>query len=1221
MMKNYAVLLLFISAFLFSVTTKAQTTTQHHIAPSPWQYWSSANEIVITTLEPGIVNATISKSDGTQIITLALTATIPAVYRFEGVPMQTPRNNFNTLYNDRGIIVDSDAPVAVNVRNIASDDANTAGDDAGNFIKGNASLVSFGDQGKGTSFWLGYYRRDYTGLSGSAPVFSVMAIENGTQVLLNNVALVTLNAGQSYLFTAPMGSLLSTNKPVVANSGAYSDAPGSCADGVGTQIIPTQSLGKNYVIVRGNGTIGTLPVYPEQSTIIASQPNTVVQITNYTAQGVFINTTTQTIATAGGSYTFHHGDARTQYSSSFVAADKPVIIYSGSADFCEVDMSTVIPVGDCTGSNEIITHKYTAYNGNDLSAFGYIILASATEPVLFNGTDLETLTGNTRTQIGTTGYYIMNFTNSQVGNPENYHITSAAKMTVSIVQSGDGFSMSGFFSAFNSTVTTPQIASTQNCSTVITTTPGLEPYQWYLDGAPIAGAIDQDLTVANSGNYSVTGTLDCGITAQSSPLFIQVCSDLSVTKTIDNTTNTGNITFVITANNLGAFQDTNVKVTDVLPNGYTFVSATADAGTYSNTTGIWTIGTLNVNQEVILRVVASLNGVGNLTNTATIAGANLDVNQANNTATATPYWAMTFTKAAQQAVYHNQGDVVIYNLILTNTGNVTIYDINTVDANADAGSVIPSFIPALAVGQSVTLTASHTVTAADVLAGEVINQATAVGESFTDVFIRTNSDDPSTALPNDATVVAVTSQADLVTVKTDNSNIYVAGNNVVYTITVVNNGPGNAVNVTIQDALPPGITVMDWTSSLGTSGTGALSEIVPLFLNGGAVTYTVTIAVPAAYTGNLTNTAVVTSDTFDPDTTCTQCTDIDLPFIAPKADLVTVKTDNQNYYLAGSNVVYTITVTNNGPDDAANVTVQDALPQGITVMNWTNSLGTTGSGALTDTTPLLANGASIVYTVTIAVPDDYTGNLTNTAVVNSDTFDPDTTCAQCTDVDLETIIPKADLVTIKTDNKEYYVAGNNVVYTITVTNNGPDDAANVTVQDDLPQGILVMNWTSSLGTSGSGSLFETVPLLLNGESLIYTVTVAVPANFIGNLTNTAVVNSDTLDPDATCANCTDIDLPCTSPNPDCVIENYIIPKGISPYVDDKNDFFDLSKLPPIAKLEIFNRYGLSVYERSNYIKEWNGKTNSGDELPTGTYFYVIHFKEKKAETGWVYINR
>ena len=58
----------------------------------------------------------------------------------------------------------------------------------------------------------------------------------------------------------------------------------------------------------------------------------------------------------------------------------------------------------------------------------------------------------------------------------------------------------------------------------------------------------------------------------------------------------------------------------------------------------------------------------------------------------------------------------------------------------------------------------------------------------------------------------------------------------------------------------------------------------------------------------------------------------------------------------------------------------------------------------------------------------------------------------------------------------------------------------------------------------------------------------------------------------------------------------------------------------VQQLTIFNRYGLEVYSRANYVKEWFGQTDKGDELPTGTYFYVVK-TAAGSKTGWVYINR
>lgn len=81
-----------------------------------------------------------------------------------------------------------------------------------------------------------------------------------------------------------------------------------------------------------------------------------------------------------------------------------------------------------------------------------------------------------------------------------------------------------------------------------------------------------------------------------------------------------------------------------------------------------------------------------------------------------------------------------------------------------------------------------------------------------------------------------------------------------------------------------------------------------------------------------------------------------------------------------------------------------------------------------------------------------------------------------------------------------------------------------------------------------------------------------------------------------------------------------VPKGISPNGDGDNDFFDLTNLN-VQHLKIFNRYGSEVYSKSNYSNEWVGKSNSGAELPDGTYYFIVHFSGGKTNTGWVYINK
>ncbi|MFV0571921.1 MAG: gliding motility-associated C-terminal domain-containing protein [Xanthomarina gelatinilytica] len=82
----------------------------------------------------------------------------------------------------------------------------------------------------------------------------------------------------------------------------------------------------------------------------------------------------------------------------------------------------------------------------------------------------------------------------------------------------------------------------------------------------------------------------------------------------------------------------------------------------------------------------------------------------------------------------------------------------------------------------------------------------------------------------------------------------------------------------------------------------------------------------------------------------------------------------------------------------------------------------------------------------------------------------------------------------------------------------------------------------------------------------------------------------------------------------------VIPQVITPNGDGVNDSFDLSGFD-VSSLEIFNRNGIKVYSRNNYSNEFIGLSDNGDELPTGTYFYVMRYKQNEERSAWIYINR
>lgn len=634
----------FLILLLCTSNSFAQYYTQHYIAPAPWQYWNNANEIVIGTVEPNTnVSVDISKSDGTFITTLNVTENNPVSYRFTGAIATTLKNGLNVIENDKGLIIEASHPVIVNMRNIASD---TGGSTVAN-IKGNASLVSFGREGLGFEFRVGYYRTSVQGLDTGAPVYSVMASEDNTTVNLPAI-IITLNKGQSYLFNAPIGALITADKKVVMNTGSYGDVPQTCGsngeDGTFDQIAPVQSLGVRYLVVRGEGTAPTLQQTQlgfgsEQTTIVTTKDNTILTIRNFnpngTISGLPINVN---IGNAGGSYTFYHGNGLDLFSSSLITAENPVIVYSGTAVDCETDISTVLPIGGCAGSLNIQTTKFVDYANGNLPYFGFCVIESPTVPVFVNGQNVEVVTGNLRVPIGTTGFYLITFDNIQINNPANLLITSAMPLTTSLVQQGGGFSMSAFFSSFGEAADPPVFAKRNNdCSVTLEAEAGYSEYVWYKDEILYETTTRNSLIVTESGSYTVQVRRDCGLSGKSIALDLEVipCSDLEVVKerTFQDDLD---ITFTITVTNLNPyFTEANATATDILPTGLIYVDSTVSKGNYNNVTGLWTIGSLAPGQTETLIIECRIGNSGDYINTATATGVLEDTNLKNNKDTAT----------------------------------------------------------------------------------------------------------------------------------------------------------------------------------------------------------------------------------------------------------------------------------------------------------------------------------------------------------------------------------------------------------------------------------------------------------------------------------------------------------------------------------------------------------------------------------------------------------
>ncbi|NJO92735.1 MAG: DUF11 domain-containing protein, partial [Chloroflexia bacterium] len=332
--------------------------------------------------------------------------------------------------------------------------------------------------------------------------------------------------------------------------------------------------------------------------------------------------------------------------------------------------------------------------------------------------------------------------------------------------------------------------------------------------------------------------------------------------------------------------------------------------------------------------------------------------------------------------------------------------------------------------------------------------------------------------------------------KTVNNSTPNIGDNVIFTLTVTNNGPSDATGVNVTDNLPTGYTyVSDDGAGAYTGGVWTIGN-----LSNGATT-TLNITATVNVTGSYANTATVTSDQNDPDGT--DDSDTNTPTPNAVTELSIEKTVDDSTPDVGDNVVFTLTVTNDGPSDATGVTVTDNLPTGYTYVS------DDGAGAYSGgvwTIGDMSNGA--IATLNITATINATGDYANTASVTGDQNDPDGT----DDSDTNTPTPTAitNLSIVKSVDNSTPDVGDNVVFTLAVTNNGPSAATGVSVTDNLPSGYTYVS--DDGGGAYSGGIW-TIGNLANGATATLNITVTV--NPSGNFTNTAMVTGNETDPDGT----------------------------------------------------------------------------------------------------------
>lgn len=547
--------------------------------------------------------------------------------------------------------------------------------------------------------------------------------------------------------------------------------------------------------------------------------------------------------------------------------------------------------------------------------------------------------------------------------------------------------------------------------------------------------------------------------------------------------------------NNGPNVGTGIRLKDLIPDGLIILSC--DDENYDKKTGILNIDSLNIGESKIINIKTLVNKTGTFINEASVSGNEYDWDLKNNNDSA----GINVNPSADLAVEILVNDtnpkfnsLVKWTLRVTNNGpdeatGVVVCDLLSKDliylsstGNYDVKSGLWN-IGTLEMGKSVSIDIVTLVNKT----GKITNDANVSGREY-DWNLSNNYDNKS---------IDVDVCADLAIEKLVNDTAPKFNSLVEWTLRVTNNGPDTATGVVVCDILPEGLISID-KSFNGTWNVGKL-------LNN--QTKELTIICLVNKTGKLVNIADIAGNEYD----CNLTNNIINKSIevASSADLFVKKYVNNTAPDFGEIIKWSVVVSNNGPDIATNVQVNDLLDDGLIFVKSSSTKGSydakSGIWAIDSLAPETDETLNIYCKV------NKIGKILNFVSVNSTQYDWN----ESNNHDNESVdaVKIADLSVIKLINNSNPNYNDLIKWTIIVSNNGPNMATGVIVNDLLPKSVEYISSYLSKGFYNPVNGIGDVGNLNAGEKLQLNIVSKIVKT--GDITNVVNVKGNEKDSNLT----------------------------------------------------------------------------------------------------------